>query len=151
MNADEEEFMRKVDARAGKLRGEQVGFYHSLNIYDNVEMLYVEGIPLREYVAKHYGYKAKAGAKRLEEIRILRCYAAMIAARQNHPITLMKPVLRDQRVEMDIRGIPVSVIEVDKSSAARKKDIAYRKKCRELGALRSEEGTIHLSQLLRKC
>ncbi|MCR4892784.1 MAG: hypothetical protein K5989_11465 [Lachnospiraceae bacterium] len=99
-------FLRKVDRWAGRSEDpddDEKAFYRTLGGSSTLKYLYVDGVPLREYVRNNYDYQGSRDAKKDQQI--LSAYAAMIAARQNHAITMMRPVLRNGVADIDIRNV----------------------------------------------
>ena len=103
-------FIERINKWAGiddKPEGAEGKFYNKLGKKDTVEFLYVDGRPIREFVSDKYGYKGSANKN--EERQILSAYAAMIAARQNHPITLVRPVIINGVADVDIRNVGIDM------------------------------------------
>ena len=87
--------------------GDEGQFYNKLGKKDTVEYLYVDGRPIREFVADQYGYKGSQNKQ--DERAALAAYAAMIAARQNHPLTLVRPVIINGVADVDIRNVGIDM------------------------------------------
>ena len=104
------EFIRKINEWAGideDPKGDQGAFYNKLGNKDTLDYLYVDGKPLKKFVEDQYGYKGSRN--KAQEKGILSAYVAMIAARQNHPLTLVRPVIINGVADVDIRNVSVNM------------------------------------------
>ncbi|MCR4892086.1 MAG: hypothetical protein K5989_07910 [Lachnospiraceae bacterium] len=124
-------FLKKIDTWAGKSQNpsiEESSFYDSVGSSNTLDFLYVDGIPLKDFVRKNYDYR---GGLEGYSHRVLSAYAAMITARKNHAITMVRPVMKDGVADVDIRNL--DVVQVSKNDSRSKKvdAIRYRNKGRE--------------------
>ncbi len=105
-----QQFMNKVDKWAGisdKPDNKEKQFNKKNGISSTVDCLYVDGVPIKQFVAKQYGY---TGSRNKETERaVLGAYAAMIASRQNHPITLVRPVVSNGVADVEIRNVGIDL------------------------------------------
>lgn len=142
------EFIRKVNEWAGireNSKGDEGKFYKEMGVKDTLDCLYVDGVPLRQFVSKQYGYKG-SDDKGVER-GILSAYAAMIAARQNHPITLVRPTLIDGVANVDIRHL-----EIDIASGKKSREAHIKQNANLLNGMQYEEycKSVYEKQLLAK-
>ena len=138
-------FLQQINEWAGidaEPKGEEAAFYNKLGQKDTLGFLYVDGKPLKEFVSDKYGYEGSADKNR--ERSILSAYVAMIASRQNHAITLVRPVVRDGVADVDIRNVPVNALTSGQGREAKTKAARnlfrgedYRRYCET--AFRSEK------------
>ncbi|MBQ2453745.1 MAG: hypothetical protein II497_04790, partial [Lachnospiraceae bacterium] len=115
-----DKFMRTVDMWAHSGNEEENPMLEGMGIRDTVDMLYVSGVPIKDFVADRYDYKG-------DDVDVLRAYAAMIAGRQKYPIVIARPILNDNN-ETDVM---VEALNINSSSLGAKKSKtgseAYRK------------------------
>ena len=115
-----DKFMRTVDMWAASGNEEENPMLEGMGIRDTVDMLYVSGVPIKDFVADRYDYKG-------DDVKVLRAYAAMIAGRQKYPIVIARPILNDNN-ETDVM---VEALNINSSSLGAKKSKtgseAYRK------------------------
>ncbi|MBR6390556.1 MAG: hypothetical protein IKS16_04350 [Lachnospiraceae bacterium] len=82
-------------------------FLQEAGATDIIDCLYVDGKPIREFVSDQYGYSGSRS--KAKESQVLGAYAAMIASRRNHPITLVRPVIINGVADVDIRNVGVDM------------------------------------------
>ena len=115
-----DKFMRTVDMWAHSGNEGENPMLEGMGIRDTVDMLYVSGVPIKDFVADRYDYKG-------DDVNVLRAYAAMIAGRQKYPIVIARPILNDNN-ETDVM---VEALNINSSSLGAKKSKtgseAYRK------------------------
>ncbi len=105
-----QEFVRRIKSWAtasdiqDAIQGE---FLQQYGTPDIIDCLYVDGMPIREFVADKYAYNGSED--KAQERNILSAYAAMIASRRNHPITLVRPVIINGVADVDIRNVGVDM------------------------------------------
>ncbi|MBQ9333132.1 MAG: hypothetical protein IJS12_02245 [Lachnospiraceae bacterium] len=110
MIAKGQEFVRRIKswATASDIQDAILGdFVQQYGVSDIIDCLYVDGMPIREFVAGKYAYNGSED--KAQERNILSAYAAMIASRRNHPITLVRPVLINGVADIDIRNVGVDM------------------------------------------
>ncbi|MCR5510418.1 MAG: hypothetical protein K6F54_05660 [Lachnospiraceae bacterium] len=120
------EFIRKINEWAGidqEPEGDEGKFYNKLGKKDTLEFLYVDGKPLKQFVADKYGYRGSRDKH--TERGVLSAYVAMIAARQNHPITLVRPVIVNGVADVDIRNVGVDMRTPNQGREAQIKGLRY--------------------------
>ncbi|WP_022777102.1 hypothetical protein [Butyrivibrio sp. AE3009] len=100
------QFIQKINQHFGidsNPTGTEKKFFREIGSKETVDFLYVDGKPIKKYVSDEYGYKGSGNKQ--QEKQILGAYAAMIAARQNHAITLVRPVIINGVAEVDIQNV----------------------------------------------
>ena len=105
-----QEFVTRIRrwATGNDVRDEIQGrFMMEAGSVDILSCLYVDGKPLKEFVSDKYGYAGSRDAD--TERNILSAYVAMIATRQNHPITLVRPMIINGVADVDIRNVGVDM------------------------------------------
>lgn len=103
------QFIQKINNHFGidsNPTGTEKKFFQEIGAKETVDFLYVDGKPIRQYVSDEYGYKGSRNKQ--QEKKILGAYAAMIAARQNHALTLVRPVIINGVADVDIQNIGTS-------------------------------------------
>ncbi|MCR4596260.1 MAG: hypothetical protein K5673_05715 [Lachnospiraceae bacterium] len=122
-----QEFVRRIKSWAtasdiqDAIQGE---FLQQYGTPDIIDCLYVDGMPIREFVAGKYAYNGSED--KAQERNILSAYAVMIASRQNHPITLVRPVLINGVADIDIRNVGLDMRIEGRYMSRRQKTDAIR-------------------------
>lgn len=101
-----EQFIQKINTNFGidnDPQGITKKFFREIGSKETVDFLYVDGKPIKQYVSDEYGYKGSRDKQK--DKQILGAYAAMIAARQNHAITLVRPVIIDGAADVVIQNV----------------------------------------------
>ena len=131
------DFMKKVDKWAGRSDDpsqDENAFYGALGSNATIDYLYVDGKPIKDFVAEKYGYTGSDN--KVQERDVLSAYAAMITSRQNHAITLVRPTYIDGHADVDIRNLTVDMSSFNRKRGEKAKAIGlalrgedYRKYC----------------------
>ena len=124
-------FMNKVDQWLDKPKhpsNEEKAFYKDLGSSDTVDYLYVDGMPLKEFVSKQYNYRGSDDPDRNKGI--LSAYVAMIIMRQNHAVTIVRPTIKDGQADVEIRNLDVDMdhIYVDRREVRKVEKNAQKSK-----------------------
>ncbi len=131
------DFLKKVDKWAGRSDAptkDENAFYGAFGSDATIDHLYVDGKPIREFVAEKYDYTGSDS--KAQERGVLSAYAAMITLRQNHAITLVRPTYIDGHADVDIRNLTVDMSGFGNKRGKKAKAIGfalkgedYRKYC----------------------
>ncbi|MCR5774666.1 MAG: hypothetical protein K6G42_06235 [Lachnospiraceae bacterium] len=112
-------FFMQLSNWAGSFDDGGSGFYGSMGISTVLDCLYVDGMSLRNYVKEQYYYKTTNDPA--HDMESLRNYVALIAARGDHIITLVRPKVKGNEAEVEYRNLYLDFSSVDKESAAKTK------------------------------
>jgi hypothetical protein len=115
-----EKFMKTVDTWSGIKRLDDSELIKKMGIRDVTDCLYVDGVPLKQFVQKRYEYDG-------DDVMTLRAYTAMIAGRQKYPITIARPIFTlDNDIDVVIAPLNLNAAKLgEKKAKANSK--AYRK------------------------
>ncbi len=114
-------FFKQVCDWAGSFDDGGSGFYGQMGIANVLDCLYVDGMSLRTFIRDQYLYKATGNPAHQQET--LRNYVALIAARGNHVITLVRPNLKGKGAEVEYRNLMVDLANVGSAEASRAKKL----------------------------
>ena len=110
-------FFRQITDWAGSFDDDGSGFYGSMGISSVLDCLYVDGMNLRNYLKEQYYYKTTGNPA--QDIESVRNYVALIAARGEHIITLVRPTVKGDGAEVEYRNMYVDLSEVGEEQAAK--------------------------------
>lgn len=108
-------FFKQIMDWAGSFDDAGTGFYGSMGISSVLDCLYVDGMNLRNYLKEQYYYKTTGNPA--QDIESVRNYLALIAARGEHIITLVRPNLRGDGADVEYRNMYVDLSEVGAEQA----------------------------------
>ncbi|MCR5791497.1 MAG: hypothetical protein K6G83_16585 [Lachnospiraceae bacterium] len=114
-------FFSQLKDWAGSFEDGGSGFYSSMGINSVMDCLYVDGMSLRNYLREQYYYKTTGKPAQDEEA--VRNYVAMIAARGNHIITLVRPTVKSDGAEVEYKNLYVDLSNVGEEEAARSREM----------------------------
>ncbi len=109
-------FFRQLTNWAGSFEDGGNGFYGSMGIKGLADCLYVDGMNLRNYLKEQYYYKTTG--KPAQDDEMLRNYIALLAARGNHTITLVRPNLKGDEAEVQYKNLYVDLSSVGAEEAS---------------------------------
>lgn len=159
-------FMKKVDKWAGRSMEPsdvEKDYYNEIGTANTLHFLYVDGRPLKEFVKDQYGYRGSRDPR--TENATLSAYVAMISARQNHAVTMVRPTFKDGHADVDIRNLSVNMESFIKGRSAKVKfaqqvfrgeeyrkycETAYRSETRAESVLAACNATGHRIEGLQK-
>ncbi len=110
-------FFRQITDWAGSFDDDGSGFYGSMGIGSVLDCLYVDGMNLRNYLKEQYYYKTTGNPA--QDIESVRNYVALIAARGEHIITLVRPTVKGDGAEVEYRNMYVDLSEVGEEQAVK--------------------------------
>ncbi|MBQ7583718.1 MAG: hypothetical protein IJT24_03830 [Lachnospiraceae bacterium] len=108
-------FFRQISDWAGSFDDGGSGFYSEMGISSILDCLYVDGMRLRNYLNEQYYYKTTGNPA--QDTESLRNYVALIAARGEHIITLVRPVVKGDAAEVEYKNLYVDLSEVGGAGA----------------------------------
>ncbi len=114
-------FFKQISDWAGSFNDGGNGFYGSLGISSVLDCLYVDGMSLRNYLKEQYFYKTTGNPAQDQES--LRNYVALIAARGDHVITLVRPNVKGDEAEVEYRNLYLDMSEVGEDEAGKSKKL----------------------------
>ena len=109
-------FFKQVSDWAGSFDDGGTGFYSELGINNVMDCLYVDGMSLRRYLNEQYYYKTTG--KPAQDAESMRNYLALIAARGDHIITLVRPNANREGAEIEYKNLYVNLDNVGEDEAA---------------------------------
>ena len=110
-------FFRQVMEWAGEFDDSQKSFYKNMGISGVLDCLYVDGMSLKSFVKEQYYYKASNDPA--TEQQELQNYVALIAARGEHVITLVRPKTGPEGAEVEFKNMETDLTEVGPDEAAK--------------------------------
>ncbi len=119
-------FLEQVSRWAGSFNDGGSGFYSNLGIESVLDCLYVDGMSLRNYVKEQYFYKTSGDQTPDKES--LRNYLALLAARGDHVITMVRPSLKGDSAEVEYRNLDVDLTNVGSEQASHSKKLKEKGK-----------------------
>ncbi|MBQ9567109.1 MAG: hypothetical protein IJR31_03420, partial [Lachnospiraceae bacterium] len=114
-------FFKQISDWAGNFDDGGSGFYDSMGISSVLDCLYVDGMSLRSYLKEQYYYKTTGNPAQDQES--LRNYVALIAARGDHVITLVRPNVKGDEAEVEYRNLYLDMSEVGEDEAGKSKKL----------------------------
>lgn len=117
-------FFRQVTEWAGAFDDKQAAFYKEMGINGVLDCLYVDGMSLRSFVKEQYFYKGSNGPA--SEKEDLQNYVALIAARGEHVITLVRPKTVSDGAEVEFKNLETDLSEVGPAEAAKANSLKER-------------------------
>ncbi|MCR4658603.1 MAG: hypothetical protein K5770_20585, partial [Lachnospiraceae bacterium] len=109
-------FFKQLQSWAGSFQDGGSGFYQSMGINGVLDCLYVDGMNLRSYLKEQYFYKMTGKPAQDEEM--IRNYVALLVARGNHVLTMVRPNVKSDGAEVEYRNLYVDLTNVDEGAAA---------------------------------
>ncbi len=110
-------FFRQVSNWAGSFNDGGSGFYGSMGISSVIDCLYVDGMSLRNYLKEQYLYKTTGNPAQDQEN--IRNYIALIAARGDHVITMVRPTAKGDSADVEYRNMYVDLSDVGEAEASK--------------------------------
>lgn len=117
-------FFRQVMEWAGAFDESQSSFYKEMGINGVLDCLYVDGMSLKNFVKEQYFYKGSNNPATEEEA--LQNYVALIAARGEHVITLVRPKTGPDGAEVEFKNLETDLSEVGPNEAAKANSLKER-------------------------
>ena len=114
-------FYKQLSDWAGSFNDGGSGFYESLGISGVLDCLYVDGMSLRNYLKEQYFYKTTGDPAQDQEF--VRNYVALIAARGDHVITLVRPNTKGNEAEVEYRNLYLDLTNVGSAEAAKSRKL----------------------------
>lgn len=114
-------FFKQVSDWAGTFEDGGSGFYREMGVNNVLDCLYVDGMSFRNFVRDQYLHKATGNPAHQQET--LRNYLALIAARGNHVITLVRPSLKGKGAEVEYKNLFVDLQNVGSAEASQAKKL----------------------------
>ncbi len=103
-------FFDQIQKWAGKFDDGGSGFYGSMGISSVLDCLYVDGMSLRNYLKEQYYYKTTGNPAQDQES--VRNYVALLAARGEHVITMVRPNVKGNEAEVEYKNMYVDLSDV---------------------------------------
>ncbi len=103
-------FFKQLTDWAGSFDDDGTGFYRELGIGGVLDCLYVDGMRLRSYLKEQYYYKTTG--EPAQDTESLRNYVALIAARGDHVITLVRPNVKGGEAGVEYRNLYMEMSSV---------------------------------------
>jgi len=119
-------FLEQVSRWAGSFQDGGSGFYSNLGIESVLDCLYVDGMSLRNYVKEQYLYKTSGDQAPDKES--MRNYLALLAARGDHVITMVRPSIKGDSAEVEYRNLDVDLTNVGSEQASHSKRLKEKGK-----------------------
>lgn len=114
-------FFKQVTDWAGSFDDGGSGFYGSMGISSVLDCLYIDGMNIRRYLNEQYYYKTTG--KPAQDMESMRNYLALIAARGDHIITLVRPTVKPDGAEVEYRNLYVNLDNVGSDEATKSKKL----------------------------
>ncbi len=144
-------FYMQLEQWAGSFDDGGSGFYREMGISNVMDCLYVDGMSLRNYLKEQYWYKTTG--KPATDNEALRNYLALLVARGDHLITLVRPNVKGDEAEVEYKNLSVDLVNVDEEAASKSRKIKEKG-----GQMRSDlkkridpEMTERTGMAFRKC
>ncbi|MCR4590190.1 MAG: hypothetical protein K5668_05165 [Lachnospiraceae bacterium] len=112
-------FFNQVTAWAGKFDDGGSGFYSSMGISGVLDCLYVDGMSFRNYLKEQYFFKNSNDPA--QDLEAARNYLALIAARGEHIITMVRPNVKGDSAEVEYKNMYVDLSDVGGEEAQKSK------------------------------
>nr|MCR5747864.1 hypothetical protein [Lachnospiraceae bacterium] len=109
-------FFKQVQDWAGTFEDGGTGFYREMGVSNVLDCLYVDGMSFRTYIRDQYLHKATGNPAHQQET--LRNYLALIAARGDHIITLVRPNLKGKGAEVEYKNLYVDLHNINSEAAS---------------------------------
>ncbi len=114
-------FFNQISQWAGSFDDGGTGFYGSMGISNVMDCLYIDGMSLRNYLKEQYFYKTTGNPAQDEES--VRNYVALIAARGEHLITLVRPNVKGDEAGVEYKNMYVDLSEVGEAESRKAKSL----------------------------
>lgn len=144
-------FFMQLEQWAGSFDDGGSGFYKEMGINNVMDCLYVDGMSLRNYLKEQYWYKTTG--KPATDKEALRNYVALLVARGDHLITLVRPNIKGDEAEVEYKNLSVDLTNVGETEAAKSRKLKEKG-----GQMRSDlkkridgEMTERTGMAFRKC
>lgn len=111
-------FFKQLSDWAGSFDGK---VYGEMGINTVLDCLYVDGMSLRNYVKEQYMYKGSGDP--VQDKETLRNYVALIAARGQHVITLVRPTVKHDEGSVEFKNLNLDLSNVGEEEAARSRKL----------------------------
>ncbi len=124
-------FFSQITNWAGSFDDGGSGFYETMGISSVIDCLYVDGMSLRNYLKEQYYYKTTGDHAQDQEN--IRNYLALIVARGEHVITLIRPDIKGNSAEVCYKNMYVDLSDVGNEEAEKTRGLKEKG-----GQIRSE-------------
>lgn len=114
-------FFKQIEQWAGSFDDGGSGFYKSLGMNSVMDCLYVDGMSLRTYLNEQYLYKTTGNPA--QDAESVRNYIALLAARGEHILTLVRPKLTGDGAGVTYRNLSVDLSELGGDEAGNAKNL----------------------------
>ena len=114
-------FFKSVSDWAGSFNDGGSGFYRSMGIEGVLDCLYVDGMSLRNYVKEQFLYKGSGDP--VQDKEMLKNYVALLAARGEHVLTMVRPSVKGQEAGVEFRKMDVDLTNVGSEEAAKSRTL----------------------------
>ena len=114
-------FFKSVSDWAGSFNDGGSGFYSSMGIEGVLDCLYVDGMSLRNYVKEQFLYKGSGDP--VQDKEMLKNYVALLAARGEHVLTMVRPSVKGQEAGVEFRNMDVDLTNVGSEEAAKSRTL----------------------------
>ncbi len=114
-------FFMSIQNWAGSFNDGGKGFYSSMGIEGVLDCLYVDGMNIRNYVKEQYFYKTTGNPAQDKEM--MRNYVALLAARGEHVLTLVRPNIKNDEASVEFKNVDVDLTNVGGEAAAKSKKL----------------------------
>ncbi len=109
-------FFMQLQNWAGSFQDGGSGFYKSMGVNGVLDCLYVDGMNLRSYLKEQYFYKTTGKPAQDEEM--IRNYIALLVARGNHTITMVRPNVKSDGAGVEYKNLYVDLTDVNEEAAS---------------------------------
>ncbi len=114
-------FYMQLEQWAGSFDDGGSGFYREMGINNVMDCLYVDGMSLRSYLREQYWYKTTG--KPATDKEALRNYVALLVARGDHLITLVRPNVKGDEAEVEYKNLSVDLTNVGEAEAEKSRKL----------------------------
>ena len=111
-------FFKQLSDWAGSFDGK---VYGEMGINTVLDCLYVDGMSLRNYVKEQYLFKGSGDP--VQDKETLRNYVALIAARGQHVITLVRPNVKKDEGSVEFKNLNLDLTNVGENEAAKSRKL----------------------------
>ena len=111
-------FFKQISDWAGSFDGK---VYGEMGINTVLDCLYVDGMSIRNYVKEQYLYKGSGDP--VQDKETLRNYVALIAARGQHVITLVRPTVKKDEGSVEFKKLNLDLSNVGEDEAAKSRKL----------------------------
>ncbi len=119
-------FFMQLTKWAGSFDDGGSGFYGEMGISSVLDCLYVDGMSLRNYVKEQFFYKTTGDP--VQDKENMRNYVALLAARGEHVITLVRPNMKGDQADVEYRNLDVELSNVGAKEAAKARSLKEKSK-----------------------